>query len=461
MFSSIILIFVFSGIFLLRNFLIPLFSDDYSYAFIWDGKDKGNLMDGIGKRERVKSIKDIFVSQYSHYLTWTGRFLAHFFVQFFILIGKKSFNIANTLIFIAIIFLIYWLGTGKIDFDLISFDLILWILFCYWLCVPSLLITNLWLCGSCVYLFMAVLQCSFIVPYALNYFNPEFSSPLTVIIFLGFLTGLSNEFGGAGVFFMSCFFVTNSWISGNLSLWQILGFIAFCVGYAILILAPGNFVHTRLLREQFPDYIISENNYMKKEMFVRNFRDGFLPVILRAWILFIPIIFYFTKNGIDKNGIYILAFTLSAIFTLIILMLFSPDFPERAGFVSVIFLLIASVSATSRVPALQNTIFPDWLKISALVILFFDAALCAYADYDFSRQVKNIIKSAEAQKEKDLIVIPEIKISKVAMITRWRALNEYVLFAGGFEEFPEGNTNIMFAQYFGYGMKKIILAPAS
>ena len=445
------MLFAFSGIILLRNFLIPLFADDYSYAFIWDGKDKGNLMDGIGMRERVKSIRDIFISQYSHYLTWTGRFLASIFMQFFILIGKKFFNFANALLFISIIFLIYWLGIGQIGFGSISFDLILWILFCYWFCVPSLLITNLWLCGSCVYLFMAVLQCSFIIPYALNYFQPEFSCTLPIIIILGFLTGLSNEFGGAGVFFMSCFFIINSFIHESLSSWQFLGFMAFCAGYAVLILAPGNFVHVRLLREQFPNYIISENDYMKKEMFAKNFRYGFLPVIFRSWVLFIPIIFYFAKNGMDINGIYILAFTLSAIFTLIVLMLFSPDFPERAGYVSVIFLLIASVTA------LRNIIFPDWLKISALVILFFDAALCLYADYDFSKQIKKIIKSAEEQKEKDLIVIPKIKISKIALITRGRALNEYVLFAGGFEEFPEGNTNIMFAQYFGYGMKKIVL----
>ena len=143
----IILLAIFFGIFMLRNFLLPLFADDYSYAFIWDGKNKGNLIRGIGKRERVKSIKDILISQYSHYLTWSGRFVAHFFVQLFILIGKKFFNVINTLIFISVIFLIYWLGTGKVSFDFISFDLSLWILFCYWFCVPSLLITNLWLCG--------------------------------------------------------------------------------------------------------------------------------------------------------------------------------------------------------------------------------------------------------------------------------------------------------------------------
>ena len=131
--------------------------------------------------------------------------------------------------------------------------------------------------------------------------------------------------------------------------------------------------------------------------------------------------------------------------------MFSPDFPERAGYSAVIFLLIASVSA------LQNVIFPDWLKYSAIIILFSDMALCVYSDFDCSRQIKNILTSAEEQKNNNSIIIPDIKPSKFAIITRWRALNEYVLWSGGFENFPEGNTNIMFAQYYGYGVKKIIL----
>lgn len=447
----IILLAIFSGIFLLRNFLLPLFADDYSYAFIWDGKNKGNLIRGIGKRERVKSIKDILISQYSHYLTWSGRFVAHFFVQLFILIGKKFFNVINSLIFISVIFLIYWLGTGKVSFDFISFDLGLWILFCYWFCVPSLLITNLWLCGSCGYLFMAVLQCAFIMPYAINYFNPvDFN--IALVIILGFFAGFSNESGGAGVFFVVLFFVINSFILENLASWQILGFLAFCVGYAILVIAPGNSVHIKLLREEDPGYIISEEAFMKKEMFIRNFLSGFFPVTIRAWILFVPIIFYFVKTGMDFNGVYIAAFVASGFLSLLITMIFSPDFPERAGYLAVIFWLIASVSAVQNI----NFLVPNWLKYLAIIILFSDMILCVYADYDFGKQLKNIIQSLEEQKDKDLITIPQIKISKSAMITQWRALNEYVLLVGGFEKTPESNTNIMFAQYYGYGIKKLV-----
>lgn len=447
----IILLVIFFGIFMLRNFLLPLFADDYSYAFIWDGKNKGNLIRGIGKRERVKSIKDILISQYSHYLTWSGRFVAHFFVQLFILIGKKFFNVINTLIFISVIFLIYWLGTGKVSFDFISFDLSLWILFCYWFCVPSLFITNLWLCGSCGYLFMAVLQCAFIMPYAINYFNPvDFNIVLAII--LGFFAGFSNESGGAGVFFLTLILVINSFILENLASWQILGFLAFCIGYAILVIAPGNSVHIKLVREVRPGYIISEESFMKKEMFIRNFFSGFFPVTIRAWILFVPIIFYFFKNGMDFSGVYIAAFVASGFLSLLTAMIFSPVLPERAGYLAVIFWLIASVSAVKNI----NFLVPNWLKYFSIIILFSDMILCAYSDYDFGKQLKNIIQSLEEQKDKDLITVPQIRISKSAMITRWRALNEYAILFGSLVKIPESYKNIMFTQYYGYGTKKLV-----
>ena len=39
--------------FLIRNLLLPMVGDDFSYAFIWNGDDLGNLMDDIGPRERI------------------------------------------------------------------------------------------------------------------------------------------------------------------------------------------------------------------------------------------------------------------------------------------------------------------------------------------------------------------------------------------------------------------------
>ena len=66
---------VFLGYFFVRNMLMPLCYDDYAYAFVWDGANGGNLIDGVKPENlhRIESFSDIFVSQYSHWLTWGGR----------------------------------------------------------------------------------------------------------------------------------------------------------------------------------------------------------------------------------------------------------------------------------------------------------------------------------------------------------------------------------------------------
>ena len=66
---------VFMGIFFVRNLMLPMASDDIPYAFVWDGEDRGNLLDSVGLRERITSFGDIVRSQYSHYMTWGGRII--------------------------------------------------------------------------------------------------------------------------------------------------------------------------------------------------------------------------------------------------------------------------------------------------------------------------------------------------------------------------------------------------
>ena len=53
---------IFMALFFLRNLLLPMASDDIPYAFVWDGADKGNLLDGVGPRERITSFTDIIRS---------------------------------------------------------------------------------------------------------------------------------------------------------------------------------------------------------------------------------------------------------------------------------------------------------------------------------------------------------------------------------------------------------------
>ena len=67
-----------TGITLARNLLFPMYADDYVYSFIWDGEHRGNLLIPPDRTlTRVKTARDVAVSQLSHYKTWVQILLAH------------------------------------------------------------------------------------------------------------------------------------------------------------------------------------------------------------------------------------------------------------------------------------------------------------------------------------------------------------------------------------------------
>ena len=192
------LFFTFAGIFFVRTILMPLAYDDYAYAFIWDGAHDGNLqMMMIGSpevetRQRVDSFGDIFDSMWSHYFTWGGRIFAHSLVQFFMWIGKPAFDVANTLIFIALVLSIIKLAAAQVK---LSRNVLLWIFFSLFILSVWSMTTMFWLTGSCNYMWMSLVQLIFLIPYvnALRLNNSP--QKFWLIIPLGLMAGLVERSG--------------------------------------------------------------------------------------------------------------------------------------------------------------------------------------------------------------------------------------------------------------------------
>ena len=161
-------------IFLLMNLLTPNLTDDYAYSFIWDGEHDGNFQNDIGDLQRIESFADIFISQYSHWLTWGGRTVAHIFVQFFAWQGKLLFDFANAVMFVILALEIYFLGKGEVNFKNLDAKILVVIFFALWFCLPEFFQTTLWMTGSCNYLWMAVFQFAFLIPFALKFWNDKF-----------------------------------------------------------------------------------------------------------------------------------------------------------------------------------------------------------------------------------------------------------------------------------------------
>ena len=452
-FSAWGIIIFFSGTFLIMNLLTPIIGDDYAYAFIWDGAQNGNFQNNIGKLYRVESFSDILNSQYQHYMTWGGRTIAHIFVQFFVWQGKLLFDVANALIYAALALIIYFLGTGKLDFKNLNAKILMWIFFAMWFCLPEIFQTSLWLTGSCNYLWMSVFQFAFLIPFVLKYRSQKFleqSPKLKIFLMaaLGLLAGWSNEAGGAMIIFLTFLFLVYFWQQKKFEKWQATGFIFLFAGYALLMLAPGNFLR----------YVIDANEatvpFLSLQMFSDNFFDGMIDMICYNAIFILPLAGYFLRGKKSlENTRFILAFTTAGILTLIMLM-FSPEFPSRAAFASPIFLTVASIVA------IENTPFNLPQKLFQAVGIFW-AVTIIYSiavDYSIYSQLQDRAEYIAQHKNDELIIVDPINLPAVTEKIFWAwTIDQYSRFYGDLTPYTDklNNRNITYAQY--YGLKNIII----
>lgn len=428
------------AIFFLRNLLMPNVADDYSYKFIWDGAGNGNLLDNIdvSRLQPVESLADIFFSQWQHYFTWGGRTVAHIIAQFFVWQEKIFFDAANVLVFTVLVLLLFKIGTG-LSLRQMNKSYLLFILAGMYFCAPAQIITTIWLTGTCNYLWMCTLEILFLLPFAMTYHHKKFQIP-NFTFPIAFLAGWSIEPGAAVTIFITFMFVAHFYKEKNLQTWMKVGFIFLLLGFAILILAPGNLHRSELISATLS--------------FEQNFFGGFLPVFLRESILFVPIIFYFFKAKTSPEVTrFILTFAAASVLSLAIMM-FSPIFPERAGFPSTIFLLVASLAAMKEILPL--------IKIPIKAMIIFAAVWsmsllgCLYVEYSFHNQLEIRDKIIAAHKNDDLIVVPPIELpvwSETLLGSRtWDKLT--LLLGGDLKNDPYNNRNLIFARI--NGLKQIV-----
>ena len=167
---------VFLGYFFVRNMLMPLCYDDYAYAFVWDGANGGNLIDRVKPENlhRIESFSDIFVSQYSHWLTGGGRIFGHGLAQFFLWIGKNYFNVANTIMLLILVTVILRLANISWKNSKLA---VIWIFICLLFFgerFGETVIWMTWLTGACNYFWMTTLQLIFLLPFTFSETNFSF-----------------------------------------------------------------------------------------------------------------------------------------------------------------------------------------------------------------------------------------------------------------------------------------------
>ena len=228
--AALILLIIFAVMFELNN-LMPLHRDDYDYSMIWK------------TGEHLENFSDVFESTWRHYFLHGGRAFTVFCLSLFLWLGKFAFDVANALIFTALVVLIYLHARREIKFDepkiLAAAGLLAWLSF------PHFGEVAIWKSGSTVYLWSAVPVALFLLPYNLTLAGKNFGNSkifAAIMFLLGIIAGCSVE----------NLAVTTVLIVGAISfylkkknhsqLWNFAGIFGSLIGVIILLAAPGNFV---------------------------------------------------------------------------------------------------------------------------------------------------------------------------------------------------------------------------
>ena len=463
-----VVLMLFAVPFLVRNLLFPMAGDDFSYAFIWDGEHWGNLMDNIGTRERIDSLYDILVSQWSHYFTWGGRTWSMLCIQFFAWVGKVWFDIANTIVFVVLMLVLYWLAVGKIASPAGHKGTFLWLMVCMLLGVLDYVSTMLWMTGACVYLWTGLWECLFLLPFVTR----RHPSAL-LMAFVGLLAGWSEEGGSVVTVVITTCYLFVYWRRRQLERWMVTGYVFLLMGCALLMLAPGSIHREELMLELAPEYVLPAEKLFSAEMFWDNFTGGFLPVLVCEGFLLIPVVWYFRgargkEQGARSKGqgasfLRVVVFTAGGLLVLCAMM-FAPEFAARTGFHSTLFLTVASAAAfREMIPWLKRTLVATSLRRMVTLtvgVLLAGVGLslmvgCFVIEGSYRRQFDERLATVMQQRDEELIVVEAFHIPyELDSYMFYRSLTDmHLVYGGDLESKVTDNRSLMYAQY--YGLKAI------
>ena len=301
------------------NFLTPLIADDFSRT----------------------APRDVFSNMIDLYKTWGGRIFSGFFVPF-LTWPKFIFNIANALMYVVFILLIYRFARVSTKKRL---SLLLFVCAIVWIFTIDFGQVYLWELGSLAYLWALNGILLGTLPYyiyAVSKKNIKFPVILAVAMAAyGFLIGFAGETSTGGAILAMVFFAIFAKRQGRCwMLWQFTGVFATTIGFILMLIAPGN----RIRAEHFPE----------SDSLIRTMLERFIactkPLAENLFILVAGFAVLITLQIIlkaDKQRIKIsLAFFLIGIATIYAMMLAPTGTASgRSFFGGEVFLFIACAHA--------------------------------------------------------------------------------------------------------------------
>lgn len=192
----------------------------------------------------IHSIEDMYQAMEKYYLTWSGRVWGEFFSLLFLSMPKSVFNVANSIIYVVLLLLIYAHIT-RLKYW--SIPMLIYINFGLWVFLPAFGQDILWLTGAGNYLWTIITPLIFLFFYR-NYKenSPQYYKnwAFGILLFiLGLFSGWANEnFSVAIIVFLCCYIWHYRKEAGSIPAFSIVGLLGVISGSLIMWFAPGNFI---------------------------------------------------------------------------------------------------------------------------------------------------------------------------------------------------------------------------
>ena len=207
-------------IFLANNVFIPFIADDIS----WIPKNDSSIFQNILDR------------QYHHYMTQNGRITCHTILQLLVWAGEGVFNLFNTLVFAAVLFITCKLSSTKQGWWSINFWALIILEYLY--LIPDASSLFYWAAGACNYLLSIFLCGSFLLLLRKIHTARVNKVVQCLLLCFAFIAGWSHE-----AFVLPIAFTLIPYLYLNrkkVTLFEILYIVSFWVGGMLIVVSPGS-----------------------------------------------------------------------------------------------------------------------------------------------------------------------------------------------------------------------------
>lgn len=387
------------------NLLTPYMSDDYAYL--------------IEVRE-AGSLWDLMKQQYGEYLSNSGRVIGQFNVRLSLAAGKPVFNIVNSVMFIALVLLIYANIKRKKKHDI--FVLLLVITF-LWKFTVDFGQTMLWICGACNYLWGSVIILGFVTWYrALLGKAEEIKRPVLTAVgtfLFAVAAGWCNENTSGGGLLIVLLFALNFWWNrrkeGKKTLYPFMftGILGTCCGLLGMISAPGVRSRSQTMSEgEYTGLIGLLSRTYKITMTVRELYFTVLVITVIIVVFLVLQKKLATWKQIRNNETVL--FLVAAVATCYALAI-APTPANRAFFGAGVFLFIACIQGI--VDVAQNELVVRAAKYSLVSVLclwlfftYLDNLVNLARIFREENERVSMIKADKADPNGDgIVVVPKLR----------------------------------------------------